>query len=165
MTPPRIHITWAVLEAAKDAGDEMVIAACRRIIVAERVGWRRHGNPADLRLVYSFAEAPGTPRAWRGPAATRPGSWSTNTVCTRNIRSYSKKCAGDHASGGPPGCQPRGGIRRFCRHTGHGAIGALIMPGSAAGRHYRDLIIALPVIPICIFLYGLQRPRSQRPPG
>ncbi len=54
---PRMHITWAVLEAAKDAGDEMVVAACRRIIVAERVGWRRHGNPADLRLVYSFADA------------------------------------------------------------------------------------------------------------
>jgi hypothetical protein len=44
-----MHITWAVLEAAKDAGDEMVVAACRRIIVAERVGWRRHGNPADRR--------------------------------------------------------------------------------------------------------------------
>jgi hypothetical protein len=52
-----MHITWAVLEAAKDAGDEMVVAACRRIIVAERLGWRRHGNPADLRLVYSFADA------------------------------------------------------------------------------------------------------------
>ena len=44
------------LKAAKDAGDEMVIAACRRIITADRIGWRRHGNPADLRLVYSFAE-------------------------------------------------------------------------------------------------------------
>jgi hypothetical protein len=54
---PRMHITWEVLEAAKDAGDEMVVAACGRIIVAERVGWRRHGNPADLRLVYSFADA------------------------------------------------------------------------------------------------------------
>ena len=53
--PPRMQITWAVLEAAKDAGDEMVIAACRRIIAADRIGWRRHGNPADLELVYSFA--------------------------------------------------------------------------------------------------------------
>ena len=35
----------------------MVVAACRRIIVAERLGWRRHGNPADLKLVYNFAEA------------------------------------------------------------------------------------------------------------
>ena len=65
MMTPRMHITWAVLETAKDAGDEMVVAACRRIIVAERVGWRRHGKPADLRLVYSFAEAINDP----GPAA------------------------------------------------------------------------------------------------
>jgi hypothetical protein len=54
--PPRVRITWAVLEAAKDVGDEMVIAACRRIIVAERIGWRKHGDPADLELVYSFAK-------------------------------------------------------------------------------------------------------------
>ena len=53
--PPRIQITWAVLEAAKDVGDEMVIAACRRIIAAHRLGWRKHGNPADLELVYGFA--------------------------------------------------------------------------------------------------------------
>jgi hypothetical protein len=53
--PPRMRITWAVLEAAKDAGDEMVIAACRRIIIADRLGWRKHGDPADLELVYSFA--------------------------------------------------------------------------------------------------------------
>jgi hypothetical protein len=52
--PPRIRITWQVLEAAQDVGDEMVIAACRRIIAADRVGWRKHGHPADLRLVYSF---------------------------------------------------------------------------------------------------------------
>ena len=53
--PPRMRITWAVLEAAKDAGDEIVIAACRRIITADRLGWRKHGNAADLALVYSFA--------------------------------------------------------------------------------------------------------------
>jgi hypothetical protein len=54
--PPRMRIAWAVLEAAKDAGDEMVIAACRRVIAADRIGWRKHGNPADLlELVYSFA--------------------------------------------------------------------------------------------------------------
>lgn len=52
---PRMQITWQVLEAAKDAGDEMVIAACRRIITADRIGWRKHGNPADLRLVLTFA--------------------------------------------------------------------------------------------------------------
>lgn len=54
--PLRMQITWNVLEAAKDAGDEMVIAACRRIIAANRIGWRRHGNSADLRLIYEFAD-------------------------------------------------------------------------------------------------------------
>jgi hypothetical protein len=50
-----MRITWAVLEAAKDAGDERVIAACRRTIAADRIGWRKHGNPSDLELVYCFA--------------------------------------------------------------------------------------------------------------
>jgi hypothetical protein len=53
--PPRMTITWEVLEAAKDAGDEMIIAACRRVITANRIGWRKHGNPADLRLILAFA--------------------------------------------------------------------------------------------------------------
>ena len=52
---PRMQITWQVLEAAKDAGDEMVIAACRRIITADRIGWRKHGNAADLALVKAFS--------------------------------------------------------------------------------------------------------------
>ncbi|SKA19917.1 hypothetical protein SAMN05428963_1086 [Consotaella salsifontis] len=51
---PRMQIVWSVLEAAKDAGDELIIAACRRIIVADRIGWRKHGNPADYRLVLDF---------------------------------------------------------------------------------------------------------------
>lgn len=52
---PRMSITWKVLEAAKDANDETLIAACRRIIVADRRGWKMHGNPADLKLVLDFA--------------------------------------------------------------------------------------------------------------
>lgn len=51
---PKMHIVWSVLEAAKDAGDEFVIAACRRLIVADRLGWKRHANPADYRLVLEF---------------------------------------------------------------------------------------------------------------
>lgn len=51
---PHMQITWNVLEAAKDADDRIVIAACRRIITADRIGWRKHGNPADLRLVLAF---------------------------------------------------------------------------------------------------------------
>jgi hypothetical protein len=54
--PLKMQITWKVLEAAKDAGDEMVIAACRRVITADRLGSKKHGNPADLRLVLAFAE-------------------------------------------------------------------------------------------------------------
>jgi hypothetical protein len=42
------------VQASKDAGEEMVIAACRRVIAADRIGWRKHGDPADLELVYSF---------------------------------------------------------------------------------------------------------------
>ena len=54
--PLRMSITWQVLEAAKDAGDEAVIAACRRIITANRLGWRKHGKAADLRLILQLAE-------------------------------------------------------------------------------------------------------------
>lgn len=53
---PRMQIVWSVLEAAKDAGDTMVINACRRIITADRIGWRKHGNTADLRMVSEFYE-------------------------------------------------------------------------------------------------------------
>ena len=54
---PRMTITWVVLEAAKDAGDAHVIDACRRIITADRIGWRKHGDPADYSLVLSFYDA------------------------------------------------------------------------------------------------------------
>jgi hypothetical protein len=54
---PRMQITWTVLEAAKDAQDAIIIDACRRIIAADRIGWRKHGNPADYRLVLEFYEA------------------------------------------------------------------------------------------------------------
>ena len=32
-------------------------AACRRIINADRIGWRKHGNPVDYRLVLDFYAA------------------------------------------------------------------------------------------------------------
>jgi hypothetical protein len=56
LMPPGMRITWEVLEAARDVGDEVVIAACRRIIAANRLGWRKHGDRADLRLVLEFAD-------------------------------------------------------------------------------------------------------------
>jgi len=52
---PRMQIVWQVLEAAKDNGDQMVIAACRRLIVADRIGWKRHAAKADWQLVKAFA--------------------------------------------------------------------------------------------------------------
>lgn len=53
---PRMYIVWHVLEAAKDAGDAMVIAACRRLIVANRLGWRKHADPADWQTVIQLHE-------------------------------------------------------------------------------------------------------------
>jgi hypothetical protein len=50
-------LVWRVLEGAKDAGDAMVIAACRRLIVADRLGWRRHADMRDWRIVKALAEA------------------------------------------------------------------------------------------------------------
>jgi len=55
MQPPFYRITMDVLEAAKDAGDEAVIAACRRTIVAFRRGFKRHQRAEDTALIYAFA--------------------------------------------------------------------------------------------------------------
>jgi len=48
---PRMQIIWAVIEAAKDAGDQMIINACRRLIEADRLGWHKHHNPKDYALI------------------------------------------------------------------------------------------------------------------
>jgi len=56
-----MHIVWSVLEAAEDAGDEIVIAACRRLIEAHRLGWRKHHRRADWDLVVMFYEVRLTP--------------------------------------------------------------------------------------------------------
>ena len=52
--PPRMRIVWDVLEGAKDAGDDLVVAACRRLINANRMG--SHGDRRDYQLVLAFAE-------------------------------------------------------------------------------------------------------------
>jgi hypothetical protein len=52
--PPRMQIVWAVLEAATDVGDEIVIAACRRLIWTNTLGWRKHHRPEDWQLVREF---------------------------------------------------------------------------------------------------------------
>jgi hypothetical protein len=56
MPPPRMTIVWEALEAAKDKADDRVIAACRRLIDANRLGWRKHHRSEDWRLVLAFAE-------------------------------------------------------------------------------------------------------------
>lgn len=53
--PPIMRIVWRVLEAAIDAGDQTVTAACRRLIVANRLGWKPHAKAADVKLVMEFA--------------------------------------------------------------------------------------------------------------
>lgn len=52
--PPRMAIVWRVLEGAKDVGDQTVVAACRRLITANRLGWKKHHLPADWTLVQEF---------------------------------------------------------------------------------------------------------------
>jgi hypothetical protein len=53
---PRMQIIWSVLEGPQDVGDDHMIAACRRLITADRIGWRRHHDPADWELVKLFAD-------------------------------------------------------------------------------------------------------------
>ncbi len=50
----RNQVIWTVLEAAKDNDDQTVIAAARRLIVAQRRGWREHHAPKDWSLVRAF---------------------------------------------------------------------------------------------------------------
>ena len=51
----RMQTVWSVLEAAKDAGDTLVISACRRLIEANRLGWNKYRKPEDWRMVQAFA--------------------------------------------------------------------------------------------------------------
>lgn len=55
MMSPRMQIVWEVLEMAKDNQDAMVIAACRRAIVANRLGrTKTDENRADIALICQF---------------------------------------------------------------------------------------------------------------
>ena len=56
MQPLRMRIVWDVLEMAKDAKDEHVISACRRLIRANTLGWTKHRDTKDWSMVKSFAE-------------------------------------------------------------------------------------------------------------
>ena len=50
----RMKIVWDVLEGAKDVGDELIIAACRRLIIANRGG--RRADRKDWKLIVTFAD-------------------------------------------------------------------------------------------------------------
>ena len=56
MSTPRLQIVWQVLEGAKDCQDQMVINACRRLIWANTLGWRKHTVAADWQLILEFAQ-------------------------------------------------------------------------------------------------------------
>lgn len=51
----REAIVWNVLEAAKANNDDVVIAACRRLIRAEALGWKKHASADDKAIVWAFA--------------------------------------------------------------------------------------------------------------
>lgn len=53
---PRMQIIRSVLEAAKDVNDQTVIAACRRLITANTIGWKKHHSPSDWATVKEFAD-------------------------------------------------------------------------------------------------------------
>jgi hypothetical protein len=50
--PASTDAAWLVLDAASDLGDELAVAACRRVIDASLNG--RAANPADLLLVQNY---------------------------------------------------------------------------------------------------------------
>lgn len=49
--PLRMRVIWHVLESAKDVGRLDVVAACRRLIQADKLGWAKHHRPADWAFV------------------------------------------------------------------------------------------------------------------
>jgi hypothetical protein len=52
----RMRIVMDVLESAKDVEHEGMIAACRRLIEANRRGWRSHHDPKDWEVVREMWE-------------------------------------------------------------------------------------------------------------
>jgi hypothetical protein len=58
------------LERAQDCEDEVVIAACRRLIIAYRLGWKKHHRPDDWRMLLEFR--PTELRKGRSKMAPKP---------------------------------------------------------------------------------------------
>ena len=55
--PPRMFIIEDILERAIDCEDEFITGACRRLIIANRLGWQKHHDPRDWQLVKEMAES------------------------------------------------------------------------------------------------------------
>ena len=51
----RMNVVWEVLDMAKDVRDFHIWGACRRLIIADRLGWRKYHDPADMALILDFA--------------------------------------------------------------------------------------------------------------
>ncbi len=51
---PRMMIIQRLLEEAKANDDMMVANVCRRLIRADRLGWAKHRDPADMKIVKAF---------------------------------------------------------------------------------------------------------------
>jgi hypothetical protein len=54
--PPRLDIIRAVLGSALDAGAQEYVAACRRLLHADLIGWRRHADREDWKIVLEAYE-------------------------------------------------------------------------------------------------------------
>ncbi len=52
-----MQIVWDVLARAIDNEDWTVIEACRRLIVANRLGWQRYTSATDWTIVLEFYES------------------------------------------------------------------------------------------------------------
>jgi hypothetical protein len=75
-----MHLIWQVLEGAKDAGDAEVLAAARRLVRANMLGWGKHAQPADYEPVKAFAEL-------RSGGAGRLSHAGTTLMTIMDIRS------------------------------------------------------------------------------
>ena len=49
--PPRLDIIPAVLESAFNAGAQVYVAACRRLLRADLIGWRRDADREDWKAM------------------------------------------------------------------------------------------------------------------
>ena len=54
--PPRIDIIHTVLESAREAGVTEYVEICRRLLAADRKGWRTHADRQDWNAVLEAYE-------------------------------------------------------------------------------------------------------------